>query len=401
MQAEEGMEELKKYVDSFLVISNDRLRQIFGNLTLGSAFAQADDILTTAAKGIAEIITLPGYINVDFKDVRTVMKDSGVSIMGSSAAEGENRALKAVEGALSSPLLKDNEIEGARYILLNISSGEKEVTMDEVSIITDYIQEEAGLAADLIWGNCKDESLGEKLSVTIIATGFQTKDEREQEQSSKKIVSMLLPDAPLVRPVNEFITPVAADATTEPYMKQTKEEQKQAQADLFDLFGNSPEANAVIFNMDDDHDDDDDQHVEMPQVAMPEMTFKLADPEVFMEQEESIITFEAPVPEETIMAEAEPEVVPNADENKTDESIEEQLRKSRERIMRLKDLSMKLRTGNIQELENVPAYKRKEIALQETPASDESQVSRFSLLPDDEGKIEIRNNNSFLHDNVD
>jgi cell division protein FtsZ len=399
MQAEEGMEELKKYVDSFLVISNDRLRQIFGNLTLGSAFAQADDILTTAAKGIAEIITLPGYINVDFKDVRTVMKDSGVSIMGSSAAEGENRALKAVEGALSSPLLKDNEIEGARYILLNISSGEKEVTMDEVSIITDYIQEEAGLAADLIWGNCKDESLGEKISVTIIATGFQTKDEREQEQSSKKIVSMLVPDAPLVRPVNEFITPVAADATTEPYMKQTKEEQKQSQVDLFDLFGNTPEANAVIFNMDDHHDDEDEQMEQT--VQMPEMTFKLADPEVFMEQGETIVTFEAPTPEETIMAEAEPEIAPNADEHKTDESIEEQLRKSRERIMRLKDLSMKLRTGNIQELENVPAYKRKEIALQETPASDESQVSRFSLLPDDEGKIEIRNNNSFLHDNVD
>lgn len=400
MQAEEGMEELKKYVDSFLVISNDRLRQIFGNLTLGSAFAQADNILTTAAKGIAEIITLPGYINVDFKDVRTVMKDSGVSIMGSSSAEGENRALKAVEGALASPLLKDNEIEGARYILLNISSGEKEVTMDEVSIITDYIQEEAGLAADLIWGNCRDESLGEKLSVTIIATGFQTKDEREQEQSSKKIVSMLVPDEPLVKPVvNEFITPVATDTPAEPYMKQTKEEQKQTQVDLFDLFGNSPEANAVIFNMDDHHDDEEDEAEQ--KVTMPEMTFKLADPEVFMEQEETIVTFEAPTPVEVI-AEAEPEVAaPNADEHKTDESIEEQLRKSRERIMRLKDLSMKLRTGNIQELENVPAYKRKEIALQQTPASNESQVSRFSLLPDDEGKIEIRNNNSFLHDNVD
>jgi cell division protein FtsZ len=135
MQADEGLEELKKYVDSFLVISNDRLRQIFGNLTMSSAFAQADNILTTAAKGIAEIITLPGYINVDFKDVRTVMKDSGVSIMGSSTAEGENRALKAVEGALASPLLKDNEIEGARYILLNISSGDNEVTMDEVSVL--------------------------------------------------------------------------------------------------------------------------------------------------------------------------------------------------------------------------------------------------------------------------
>ena len=385
MQAEEGMEELKKYVDSFLVISNDRLRQIFGNLTLGSAFAQADNILTTAAKGIAEIITLPGYINVDFKDVRTVMKDSGVSIMGSSSAEGENRALKAVEGALSSPLLKDNEIEGARYILLNISSGEKEVTMDEVSIITDYIQEEAGLAADLIWGNCRDESLGDKISVTIIATGFQTKDEREKEYSSKKIVSMLMPDAPLVKPVNEFITPVAASTPAEPYIKGAKEEPKQ-QTGLFDLFAaDSQQPAPVKYNL------SEEEPAASAEVEMPEMVFKLAEPE--------IINFEAAAVE----PEPEPEPTPvfNADEYKTDESIEEQLRKSRERIMRLKDLSMKLRTGNIQELENVPAYKRKEIALQQTPASDESQVSRFSLLPDSDGKTEIRNNNSFLHDNVD
>jgi cell division protein FtsZ len=387
MQAEEGMEELKKYVDSFLVISNDRLRQIFGNLTLGSAFAQADNILTTAAKGIAEIITLPGYINVDFKDVRTVMKDSGVSIMGSSAAEGENRALRAVEGALSSPLLKDNEIEGARYILLNISSGDKEVTMDEVSVITDYIQEEAGLAADLIWGNCRDESLGDKLSVTIIATGFQTKDEREKEHSSKKIVSMLMPDAPMVRPVNEFINHVNADAVTEPYMKP-KEEQKQT--GLFDLFAaNLPEdISEIKFNF----QEIEGQPIGENETELPEFTFKLADPEI-----ETIVNFEAEIEEVA----PEPEPVVGADDNKTDESIEEQLRKSRERIMRLKDLSMKLRSGNIQEMENVPAYKRKEVALQDTPASDESQVSRFSLLPDNEGKTEIRDNNSFLHDNVD
>jgi len=389
MQAEEGMEELKKYVDSFLVISNDRLRQIFGNLTLGSAFAQADNILTTAAKGIAEIITLPGYINVDFKDVRTVMKDSGVSIMGSSAAEGENRALKAVEGALSSPLLKDNEIEGARYILLNISSGEKEVTMDEVSIITDYIQEEAGLAADLIWGNCVDESLGEKISVTIIGTGFQTKDEREKEYSSKKIVNMLVPDAPLVRPVNEFITPVSENAVTEPYMKGSVKEDQKQQVDLFDLFAATSESYAP--EMDAYHLEEQEQ-TSATEVEMPEMTFKLAEPEPMMSFETHI---------EDLVEEPEPGPTVNADEHKTDESIEEQLRKSRERIMRLKDLSMKLRTGNIQELENVPAYKRKEIALQQTPASDESQVSRFTLLTDEEGRTEIRNNNSFLHDNVD
>jgi cell division protein FtsZ len=396
MQADEGLEELKKYVDSFLVISNDRLRQIFGNLTLGSAFAQADNILTTAAKGIAEIITLPGYINVDFKDVRTVMKDSGVSIMGSCAAEGENRALKAVEGALASPLLKDNEIEGARYILLNISSGTLEVTMDEVSIITDYIQEEAGLAADLIWGNCQDDSLGEKISVTIIATGFQTKDEREKEQSSKRVVSMLVPEAtPLVKPVNEFITPVQ-DANepigaNEPYLKG---EEKQKQAGLFDLFA-SPAAEQTNDEEAANYNLAQEEAAAAPEPDFGEFTFKVAD---------SVMNFE-PMMEEAAVAEPEPEPmeeeVPGADDHKTDESFEEQMRKSRERIMRLKDLSIKNRSGNIQEMENVPAYKRKEIALQQTPSSAESEISRFSLLSDDEGNTEIRRNNSFLHDNVD
>ncbi|KKX47317.1 hypothetical protein L950_0227090 [Sphingobacterium sp. IITKGP-BTPF85] len=182
---------MRKYVDSYLVISNDRLREIFGNLTMTAAFAKADDILTTAAKGIAEIITIPGYVNVDFKDVRTVMNDSGVAIMGNAVAEGEDRAIKAVEGALASPLLKDNEIEGARYILLNITSGLKEVTMDEVAIITDYIQEKAGLSADLIWGNCIDENFGEELSVTIIATGFQTSEERDIERENTKVTMPL------------------------------------------------------------------------------------------------------------------------------------------------------------------------------------------------------------------
>ncbi|AMR31862.1 cell division protein FtsZ [Mucilaginibacter sp. PAMC 26640] len=392
MQAEEGMEELKKYVDSFLVISNDRLRQIFGNLTMSSAFGQADDILTTAAKGIAEIITLPGYINVDFKDVRTVMKDSGVSIMGSCTAGGENRALKAVEGALASPLLKDNEIEGARYILLNITSGENEVTMDEVTIITDYIQEEAGLAADLIWGNCKDDALGESLSVTIIATGFQTKDEREKEHSNKKVVSMLVPEnTPMVKPVNEFINAVKPDAemVNEPYMKM-KDAPKQT--GLFDLFAKAEEQDRaddreiVRYSL----EEEEPAAAEEPVEDNGGFTFKVS---------ETVMDFTPKV--ETRQPEPEPEPVVNADDNKTDESIEEQLRKSRERIMRLKDLSMKLRNGNIQEMENVPAYKRKEVALQQTPQSDESQISRFSLMPDSDGKTEIKNNNSFLHDNVD
>ncbi len=396
MQAEEGMEELRKYVDSFLVISNDRLREIFGNLTLGAAFAQADDILTTAAKGIAEIITLPGYINVDFKDVRTVMKDSGVSIMGSYASAGENRAYEAVRGALASPLLKDNEIEGARYILLNISSGSKEVTMDEVSIITDYIQEEAGLMADLIWGNCQDENLGEKISVTIIATGFQTKDEREKVQSSKKIVSHLMTDnLPLVKAVNEFTVPGNRENSSEPFLKVMDENQVNAGNNMFQKREEPAreEQNGTIRHK----LNEDDQKPETDK-ELSGFSLKVAEPVNFEKPAETLI------PEQSRPEPVKPEVQPvaaGADDQKTDESIEEQLRKSRERIMRLKDLSMKLRSGNIQELENVPAYKRKEVALQQNVHSSETQISRFSLLADEDGKTEIRPNNSFLHDNVD
>jgi cell division protein FtsZ len=391
MQAEEGLEELKKYVDSYLVISNDRLRDIFGNLTLGSAFGQADDILTTAAKGIAEIITVPGYINVDFKDVRTVMKESGVAIMGSYAAEGENRALKAVEGALSSPLLKDNEIEGARYILLNISSGEKEVTMDEVSIITDFIQEQAGLSADLIWGNCSDASLGDKISVTIIATGFQTKEEREQTKQSAPKKQFLTTDTPLIRPINEFskksiVATVNEDRAEVPTLKV--EEAKIAPADLFaDMFKGSE----ISVN------DDVVMHQLIEEEIEEEVANEVEGFEFNLKISES--EFAQPIILEEKLEEIVLEV--NADEYKTDESMEEQLRKSKERILRLKDLSMKLRSSSgLQELENEPAYKRKQMQLKEVPHSSESQVSRFTLSNDD-GQTEIRPNNSFLHDNVD
>jgi cell division protein FtsZ len=398
-QADEGLEELKKYVDSYLVISNDRLREIFGNLTLGSAFGQADDILTTAAKGIAEIITVPGYINVDFKDVRTVMKESGVAIMGSYSAEGEGRALQAVEGALASPLLKDSEIEGARYILLNISSGAREVTMDEVSIITDFIQEKAGLSADLIWGNCSDENLGDKISVTIIATGFQTSEQRVNEEKNKKKISLLTPEeAPLIKvvePVNSFIVP-KVEASPEPVLKAKEE---IAQADLFGgLFNKSvepqkmaePENNIIRHTL-----LEEEPQAETKQESSFEFEVKLAETEY---------VFEAPVVENTIEI-SEPVTESFAiglDDDKNDDSMEEQLRKSKERILRLKDLSMKLRTTNgLQELESEPAYKRKQMQLQQVQHSSESQVSRFTLSNDQDGGTEIRPNNSFLHDNVD
>lgn len=173
-QAAEGIAELEGYVDSLLVINNERIREMYGDFGISEAFSRADNVLATAAKGIAEIITVPGYINVDFADVETVMRKSGLAIMGTGIAAGDNRAEEAIESALNSPLLNNNDIRGARNILLNITSGNIEVTMDEVGLITDFVQNKAGFDADLIWGNGKEESLADSLSVTIIATGFST-----------------------------------------------------------------------------------------------------------------------------------------------------------------------------------------------------------------------------------
>lgn len=173
-QAIEGIERMKEYVDSLLVINNEKLREIYGNSPALQAFGHADNILTTAAKSIAEIITVQGVVNVDFEDVYTVMNNSGVALMGSATAEGENRAIKAVERALTSPLLNNNDINGAQNMLLHITSGSDEVTMDEIGMITDFAQEAAGQNADVIWGLSSDPQLGDKISVTIIATGFDT-----------------------------------------------------------------------------------------------------------------------------------------------------------------------------------------------------------------------------------
>lgn len=187
-QAEAGLIEMRKYVDTLLVICNDRLRDLYRDLKLSEAFSRADDILTVAAKGISEIITVSGYINVDFNEVNTVMRNSGVAVMGTGIAEGEDRALKAIKAALTSPLLNENDIADAQNILLYISSGKDEITMDEISKITDYIQQSAGFSVKIIWINGHQEELGSKISVTLIATGFNKINSQEitQETDTKK-----------------------------------------------------------------------------------------------------------------------------------------------------------------------------------------------------------------------
>lgn len=194
-QAVDGVNELKDHVDSLLVINNEKLREIYGNQPVSTAFAKADDILTTAVKGIAEIITVTGYINVDFADVETVMKNSGVAIMGMGKAAGENRAVLAIENALSSPLLNSNDITGATSILINISSGtgEHELTMDELGEITDYMYEAASDDALIIRGLSRDETLKEEISVTVIATGFESNSIFQPYKGRKPSKVELLP----------------------------------------------------------------------------------------------------------------------------------------------------------------------------------------------------------------
>src|SRR5690606_17847419 len=255
-QAAEGLREMRASVDTLLVIRNDKLREMHGNLSLQNAFEQADNILANAAKGIAELISVTGAINVDMNDVNTVMKDSGVAVMGQATAEGDDRAIKAARKALESPLLNDNDIEGAQYILLNITYGSSEVMMDEISDITDYIQEAAGSSADVIWGHGLDETLGEKLSVTIIATGFKTMPDTGFELDEPVRMNLHNEnESKKSRAINSEMASPIVDSVDEPYLKEvTKEElqlkEKQAaeqKVQRFDLFGNdAPQAKSAV-----------------------------------------------------------------------------------------------------------------------------------------------------------
>jgi len=389
IQAEEGLKEIRKYVDTLLVINNDRLREMYGNLSLDSAFAEADNVLATAAKGIAEVITVTGKVNVDFEDVRTVMTDSGVAIMGSAQAEGENRAINAVENALSSPLLNDNHIMGADYVLLNITYGNKEVMMDEISDITDYIQDEAGLSADVIWGHGFDETLGDKICVTIIATGFKSTPDtgvRMEEEPTKKYHS--LEDSnptkitqPISAPTEKTVSPIV-----EPEAKEENEE----------------EFAPYLKN-------EDDQE-EVSNKAQGSFEFEL--PATSTSEEEMPVvevSEEAPVVKFNLEDEYDPEVSGNeadSDSQKDELSHQEMQERSHQRISRIKELSMKLKTpSGLSDLENEPAYKRRNVNLSDVPHSSESQVSRYTLSEEEDEtgqkKTEIKPNNSFLHDNVD
>jgi len=240
-QAEEGVMLLKSHVDTLLVISNDKLRHQFGNLKMKEAFAKADNVLATAAKCITDVINSTGQINVDFADVCTVMSNGGVAILGSAAAGGEDRAQNAIEQAINSPLLNDNDIRGAKWILININSaeGEYEFTMDEVEVIQNYLLSQAGDDTDVILGMGYDNSLGDKIGITLIATGFEHKDpfekrtevKKEEIKNEKIVMTLEMPAKANAAPVVEKEIP----ALEKPALQFDEKEEEKAIAEITEL----------------------------------------------------------------------------------------------------------------------------------------------------------------------
>jgi cell division protein FtsZ len=369
-QASSGIESLKDNCDTVIVILNDKLREIYGNLPIREAFAEADNVLTTAAKGIAEIITVPGYVNVDFEDVKTVMKDSGAAVMGSAQASGENRARRAAEEAISSPLLDSRNIHGAQKILLSIISGEEaELQMDELTEITEHIQEKAGDDAEVIFGHGIDPDLNDSIRVTVIATGF----ELDEEEDAMRVERKRIIDLESNRTIN----------TPAPQPAKKEEEPK-----------------GYIF--------------EMPSPAKPES----AQPESRKPQPR-IDTEEKQTQDENLWDSEEFEIVDapangnvfgtSPDSIDEEELLQEELiqkrkmlaAKAQERVKRLRGMRHQQPpvqdSEDLKDMLDVPAYLRKNIRLKDVPHSSQKNISKFNL--NDENQI--LGNNKYLHDNVD
>jgi len=436
-QALEGIAKLKEHVDTILVISNDKIREMYGNARQSDAFNHANNILTMAAKSISEIITIPGYINVDFADVRYVMMNGGAAIMGAASAEGERRALKAVQGALNSPLLNDNDIRGAKRILVNISSGpDEQVTIDEITEINEYIQEVAK-DTDIIFGTCDDTTMGSKLSVTIIATGFEASYKPAFLTPVNKIVRDLNEDvkAPVQEVKQQQVKetaqlnllnldddlPVQKVVKTEPVVASTpilSPAEKIASLNLeeeepYSLFSmmdstkeETPAENVVVFEFE-TKEQDHLEEIDLQEEIIEE-TPVIESVQLIEVKEEN--TAPSPIAEELTLGEEKEEesfVVFNVKsyENSISEpaskaSLDAQLN-DRKRI--LSQLSYRsLNKGNLNELESTPAYLRKGVEVQNQTHSNTSDTSRFTIGEDTiNDRPVVKKNNSFLHDNVD
>jgi len=364
VQADLGLEALRQNCDTVLVILNDKLREIFGNLSIGQAFAQADNVLTTAAKGIAEIITLAGYVNVDFQDVRTVMLNAGAAVMGSAETRGDKRAQKAAEGALASPLLDSRDIMGAKRILLSIISGvEAELQMDELTEITEYIQDQAGEEAEMIFGHGVDPDLGDRIRVTVIATGFASetrhvpvkKEEKKVHDLDRSQGWLFSPDH-AANESNDMGSRRAPEMKPKPANEESIE-REQVFAGPFNQAEPTPA----------DHDDGEDS--------------------LFKDDEFDDVT--PRYGDQVINDEGMMEL------RSTKQRLQQQAKERQEKMKQARKQEMTKEEFN--EKWSLPAYLRRGVKMQDVPHSAEPFISKYNLNDDNN----LLGNNKFLHDNVD
>jgi len=362
-QAMEGIAELKGCCDTVLVILNDKLREIHGNLSISDAFSQADNVLTTAAKGIAEIITVPGYVNVDFQDVRTVMRKAGAAVMGSATTEGENRARRAAEAAISSPLLNNKDIHGAKNILLSIISGDQaELQMDELSEITEYIQEIAGDDADVIFGHGVDPSLENNISVTVIATGFEVaqSDSLNLQDNGTKVF-----DLETTKQIDIFQPGKAPDLDTPPIVEEDQEPKPMEEIEF---------ERGYFF--------------ESPTEGAGEIDDGEGEEGLFGDLDDDLVIEEDTPVEKIVDSNGMPKEEKDVDQEKRSKQRKEKIKNLKGHIITDDEMKEKL---------DVPAYLRKKVVLHNAPHSSERNISKFNLNEDNQ----LIGNNRFLHDNVD
>ena len=398
--ADEGIAELKKYVDTLLVINNEKLIEVYGDLTFTAAFAKANEVLNTATKGIAEIISQHLLVNIDLNDARNVLQNSGTAVMGQAKVEGENRAIEAVIEALDSPLLNDNDITGAQQVLLKIvtGGGEGEIKMSELAKIKNKIQEAAGRNVNIIEGIGIDPELGMAISVTVIATGFEQRKKQKEpttvalnDDNFDVIADIDLEDEVKIATSDIFRSSqqtLLLDDEIDFEFPETETSESATKEVIESVVVADNASQKIVFDLGNDYGDASD--IEESADALIS----------------SIILDEEPMaPQQIVTLDLGEELAEEPTLNtfsSTQVTSEVMKIESREREERLRNISMQLRTpSGLTSLEDIPAYQRNNIKISEPTHSSESEVSIYTLTNGNSNIIELKQNNSFLHDNVD
>jgi len=484
LQANKGIDKFRKTVDSLVIINNNKLREVYGNLGFKAGFSKADEVLSTAARGIAEVITHHYMQNIDLRDAKTVLSNSGTAIMGSSTSSSQNRAQDAITSALDSPLLNDNKITGAKNVLLLIVSGSQEITIDEIGEINDHIQAEAGYGANIIMGVGEDDSLGEAISVTIIATGFDVTQQNEITNTEVKKVVHALEDEQTME--HDLIISESTNklgdlqiAQEETIIHDLNDNTFQSHDATFEAMDLIP-TTELIKNID-VVSQTVDLTVDENDFIINDVSTNLMEDNEFQshQEDQTMLTFDLPISSKPSLSESEEvevftlednvnqievndyiELIPVNEANQSGEmhyalddhiileqtdkkfdgakqetpiqvedeiefkkiTIEERevksdpdekqdpfnspisktlIERADERRQKMKAFNYKFNSSKIEEIEKEPAYKRQGISLSDIEHSSDSHTSRTTIGLDDNDEVQLRSNNSYLHDNVD